>query len=74
MARDNPTWGEARIADELSLKLSIRVSPRTVGKYLERGRPLGSYGQRWSAFVQNHAKAIVASDFFASVPANFRIL
>lgn len=25
MARDNPTWGEERIADELNLKLGIRV-------------------------------------------------
>lgn len=27
MARDNPSWGEQRIADELSLKLGIRISP-----------------------------------------------
>src|SRR5512143_1398124 len=37
MARDNPTWGEQRVADELSLKLGIRVSPRTVSKYLKSG-------------------------------------
>ncbi len=73
MARENPTWGEQRIADELSLKLGIRVSPRTVGKYLERGQPRGSSGQRWSTFVRNHAKAIVACDFFVSVTASFRI-
>src|SRR6201987_5443555 len=30
MARENPTWGEERIANELSLKLGVRVSPRTV--------------------------------------------
>src|SRR5262249_28341900 len=30
MARENPTWGEERIASELSLKLGIKVSPRTV--------------------------------------------
>ena len=27
MAQENPTWGEGRIADELSLKLGLRVSP-----------------------------------------------
>ena len=27
MARENPTWGEERIANELSLKLGILVSP-----------------------------------------------
>ena len=74
MARENPTWGEERIANELSLKLGIRVSPRTVGKYLERGQPRGSSGQRWSTFVRNHANAIVACDFFVSVTASFRIL
>jgi putative transposase len=74
MARENPTWGEERIADELSLKLGIRVSPRTVGKYLKRGNPRGSSGQRWTTFVRNHAQAIVACDFFVSVTSSFRIL
>jgi hypothetical protein len=32
MYRENPTWGEERIANELSLKLGLRVSPRTVHK------------------------------------------
>jgi putative transposase len=30
MAQDNPTWGQERIANELLLKLSLRVSPRVV--------------------------------------------
>ena len=34
MARENPTWGEEQIANELMLKLGLRVSPRTVRKYL----------------------------------------
>jgi hypothetical protein len=33
LARDNPSWGQARIAAELLLKLGIQVSPRTVQKY-----------------------------------------
>jgi putative transposase len=74
MARENPTWGEERIANELSLKLGIRVSPRTVGKYLERGKPCGSSGQRWKTFVRNQAQAIVACDFFVSVTASFHVL
>jgi len=32
MATENPLWGEERIANELLVKLGIRVSPRTVGK------------------------------------------
>jgi hypothetical protein len=33
MAAENPLWGEERIANELLVKLGIRVSPRTGGKY-----------------------------------------
>jgi hypothetical protein len=39
MAVENRTWGEEQIANELKLKLGIRVSPRTVGKYVRRARP-----------------------------------
>ena len=38
MAARNVTWREERIARELKLKLGIRVSPCTVGKYLRVGR------------------------------------
>ena len=34
MANENRLWGEERIANELLLKLGIRISPRTVRKYL----------------------------------------
>ena len=75
MAQENPSWGEGRIADELSLKLGIVVDSRTVVKYLKQsGRPRSPLGQRWSTFIQNHAKEIVACDFFTSVTANFRVL
>ena len=52
MARDNSTWGEQRIADELRVKLGIRVSPRNVRKYVDADRPRGNSGQRWSTFVR----------------------
>ena len=75
MAAENPTWGGERIADELLPKLGIRLSPRTVGKYLkQRPSPRGSKEQRWLTFIQNHAAGIVACDFFVSVTAGFRIL
>src|SRR6202022_1206490 len=75
MATENPLWGEERIANELLLKLGLRVSPRTVRKYMPKrppGRPRGD--QRWSTFLKNHAKAIVACDFFVAVTATFRML
>jgi transposase InsO family protein len=74
MDRENPTWGEERIGNELLLKLNIRVSPRTVAKYLTRDRPRGVSNQRWKTFIGNHAKAVVACDFFVSVTATFRVL
>ena len=36
MARENPLWGEERIANELLVKLMIRISPRTVRKYMPK--------------------------------------
>jgi len=76
MATANATWGEERIASELSLKLGIRVSPRTAGRYLDRLRPPGgrATNQRWATFVRNHAKGIVACDFMVSVTASMRVL
>jgi hypothetical protein len=76
MAAANVTWGEERIANELKLKLGIRVSPRTVGKYLRSGRPVRTPDpkQRWLSFVRNHAHVIVACDFFVVVTATFRML
>ena len=76
MGAENATWGDERIADELQLKLGIRVSPRTVGKYLQSGRPVRTPDpkQHWLTFVHNHAKGIVACDFFVVVTAAFRTL
>ena len=78
MARDNPTWGQARIATELRLKLGIQASPRTVQKYLlvnpKSGRRQAVLSQRWMTFVRNHAKAMIACDFFVSVTVRFQII
>jgi putative transposase len=75
MAQDNPLWGEERIANELLLKLGVRLSPRTVRKYMPKrahGTPRGD--QRWATFLRNHAKAIVACDFLVSVTATFQLV
>ncbi|MBV9443274.1 MAG: hypothetical protein JO217_11315 [Acidobacteriaceae bacterium] len=67
--------GEERIADELWLKLQVRLSRRTIRKYIEQApRPHGSKDQGWSTFIRNHANGIVACDFFVSVTVGFRIL
>jgi putative transposase len=67
--------GEERIANELLVKLGIRISPRTVRKYMPRrppGRPRG--GLRWSTFLKSHARGILACDFFVAVTATFRMM
>src|SRR5262249_60455028 len=74
MSTHNPTWGEERIADELLLKIGIRISPRTVRRYMPKDpkRPTVP-SQRWMTFVRNHAKAIIAADFFVVATATFRL-
>ena len=78
MARDNPSWGEERIANELLLKLGLRVSPRTIRKYLPKlpAAPINGphRDQRWSTFLKNHAAAIIACDFCVVATATFRLL
>jgi putative transposase len=78
MAQDNPMWGQERIANELLLKLGLRVSPRTVRKYmptrLDRSPGTRIPSQRWATFVRNHAQAIVACDFCVAITATFRML
>src|SRR5215470_1048062 len=74
MAASNPTWGQERIANELLLKIGIQISPRTVRRYMPKDpkRPVPS--QRWMTFVRNHAKAIIAADFFLVATATFRLV
>jgi transposase InsO family protein len=75
MAVSNRTWGQERIANELLLKLDIRVSPRTVRRYMPSRLPRPTAGtQAWSTFARNHARRVLASDFFIVVTATFRIL
>jgi putative transposase len=75
MAENNPTWGEERIADELLLKIGIQISPRTVRRYMPTEPKVpGMTFQRWKTFVRNHAKTIIACDFFIVVTATFRLV
>ena len=78
MAEENPTWGQGRVADELALKLGIKVSPRTVGAYWpkqpDNGGRRPASAQRWISFVGNHANSLLACDFLVVVTASFRRL
>jgi len=60
MAGENQLWGAERIRGEL-LKLGIRVSKRTVQRYLPKDRR--NSGQTWSTFIKNNSRDIWACDF-----------
>ena len=70
--RENPLWGEDKIAAELG-KLGYKVSPRTVGKYRPPHLPRNR-GQRWSTFLRNHLHQTWACDFLTIVTLRFQIL
>jgi putative transposase len=60
MAKENRLWGAERIRGEL-LKLGVRVSKRTIQKYMHKVRRKSS--QTWATFLKNHAGDVWASDF-----------
>jgi putative transposase len=76
IAKANLTWGEERIAAELLLKLGIRLSPRTVRRYMPSRHGAGPRAgcQQWSTFVRHHARAVLACDFLVAVTVRFRLL
>src|SRR5689334_1915824 len=73
MARDNPLWGAERIRGKL-LKLGLRVSKRTIQKYMGRARPTHPAGQSWATFLRNHAHELWACDFLQVTDLLFRPL
>src|SRR4029453_4385946 len=74
MVRNNPSWGEERIASELLLKIGIQISPRTVRRYMPNQPRRRRSSQGWMTFVRNHTKSIIACDFFVVVTATFRLV
>ena len=64
MAANNRLWGAERIRGEL-LKLDIRVSKRTIQKYMRHVRPKHARGQNWKTFLRNHATEVWACDALA---------
>jgi hypothetical protein len=70
MASCNRLWGAERIRGEL-LKLGIRVSKRTIQKYMRDFRPKVPHGgQRWRTFLRNHT--VWACDFLQTYDVWFR--
>jgi putative transposase len=57
MAANNRLWGAERIRGEL-LKLDIRVSKRTIQKYMKQVPRKRPSGQTWKTFLRNHAAEV----------------
>jgi putative transposase len=69
MSRENPLWGTPRPRSELRL-LGFEVAEATVAKYrIKNAKPPS---QTWKTFLANHAKLIVAVDFFTVHTMSFR--
>jgi hypothetical protein len=70
MAKENQLWGAGGIRREL-LKLGIKVSKRTVQRYMPKGRKEHSSShivpmplrETWATFLKNQAGNIWACDF-----------
>jgi putative transposase len=74
MAVENLLWGSPRIQDELR-KLGIRVSKRTIQKYMRQARrrlPPQQKSQTWATFLANHASELWACDFVQTYDLFFR--
>ena len=69
IATSNPRSGAERIRGEL-LKVGIRVSKRTVQRYMGRSTPHRGAGQRWATFLRNHVTW--ATDLVQTYDARFR--
>jgi transposase InsO family protein len=54
------------------LKLGIKVSKRTIQKYMRTTRTKGGGGQDWKTFLKNHAEATWACDFVQTYDLFFR--
>ena len=76
MAANNRLWGAERIRGEL-LKLDIRVSKRTIQKYMRQVRPKRARRQTWKTFLRNHSaevSGVGACDFLQVTDLFFRPL
>jgi hypothetical protein len=73
IATHNRLWGAERIRGEL-LKLDIRVSKRTIQKYMSEVRRTKPRGQNWKTFLRTHAAEVWACDFLQVPDLFFRSL
>jgi len=71
LAAENRLWGADRILGEL-LKVDVRVSKRTIQKYMKVVHAPRPSGQTWATFLRNHADTVWACDFLPVTDLLFR--
>jgi len=67
LARDNPRWGDVRIAEECT-KVGVGVSVTSVRNILRRhhlGPAPRRAGPTWVEFLRSQASGVLACDFFS---------
>ena len=77
IAKENPTWGQRRVAAELYLNWSFScpLEPcESTGPGDETTTGKAASSERWATFVRNHANAIVACEFMVAVTGKFQLL
>jgi transposase InsO family protein len=73
ISRENPGWGEDKVAEELGLKLGVHHAASTIRRYMVRV-PDPERGQSWRRFLTNHAHEICACDFLVQYTALFNVV
>jgi putative transposase len=71
MAGENRLWGAERIRGEL-ITLGIRISKRTIQKYVAAARLPRPTGQSWATFLKNHSRDVWSCDFLQTYDVWFR--
>ena len=77
LSRENPDWGQGKIAAHLILFFGVRHSPRTVKKYMPKSNHTPSTrptkkSQTWNTFIKNHLNDTLACDFFGVTTLGFK--
>jgi hypothetical protein len=73
MSAENPTWGEEKILEELSLKFGIEHSTSTIRKYMVKRR-YPDDRQPWTTFIKNYGREIFTCDFLTQHTAFFAVI
>ena len=73
MVAENPTWGAPRNHGELKMP-GFALSERTVWRWMREASRIPEPAKRWTAFLNNHRKAIAAMDFFTVPTLTFSVL